>query len=259
MTADLRQSDPIHGFWSTTAHPSVVEVACSLHPDFLCIDAQHGIHISDLTTQTFTTMAYYDLPGLVRVASNHPTDIGRALDLGAEGVMVPMIETVDDARRAVAAITYGSSGSRSYGMQTPRVDPTTDDYQPLCALQIETAQAIENIEEIASVEGVDWLYIGPADLGLGLGGIPAPDVISVFDGTHPLAGQINQAFDAVVVAASNHGKLAGLHCGSGKATLVAQEHGFAVSSVAADLSEVRAGMSRQLDVARSGRGQDSDR
>jgi len=203
-------------------------------------------------------MAHYDVPGLVRVDRNDPSDIGRALDLGAAGVMVPMIETVEDARKAAAAFKYGPGGTRSYGMQTSRVDPLAADYQPICSIQIETSAAIENIDEIAAIDGVDWLYIGPADLGLGIGGIPASDVISVFDGSHPLSGQILEAFQAVVGAAHEHGKLPGLHCASAAATLLAQEHGFTVSSVAADIPELRAGMSRQLQAARSGRGQDPD-
>ena len=142
MTESLRRHRPIHGLWSTTAHPAVVEVASSLKPDFVCLDAQHGSHLSQLTTQTFTTMAYYDVPGLVRVAGNDSSEIGRALDLGAAGVMVPMIETADDAEAAAASCRYGPTGARSYGMQTSRVDPMSSGYKPLCALQIETAAAI---------------------------------------------------------------------------------------------------------------------
>lgn len=235
-----------------------MEAAASLKPDFVCLDTQHGTHLSQLTTQHFTAMALYDVPSLVRVARNNPSDIGRALDLGAAGVVVPMIETADQAEEAVASFKYGSEGSRSYGMQTSRVDPLSTEYAPLCALQIETAAAIANIDDIAAIEGVDWLYIGPADLGLGLGGVPAPDVISVFGGSHPLAGELLDAFSAVVTAATNHGTLAGLHCGSGEATLLAQEHGFTVASVAGDLSEMRSGMNRQLSEVRSGGWQDSD-
>jgi 4-hydroxy-2-oxoheptanedioate aldolase len=258
VTESLRRDSPIHGFWLTNAHPTIVEVTSELKPDFVCLDAQHGTHLSQLTSQAFTTMAQYEVPGLVRVARNDPSDIGRALDLGAAGVMVPMIETADEAGEAVAAFNYGPEGTRSYGMQTSRVDPMSPDYAPICAVQVETAAAVSNIEGIAAVEGVDWLYVGPADLGLGLGGVPAPDVNSVFEREHPLADELLAAFSAVVGAASNYGKLAGLHCGSGEATLLAEEFGFTVASVAGDLGEIRAGLDRQLSVARSSGGQDSD-
>ena len=94
--------------------------------------------------------------------------------------------------------------------------------------------------------------------GIVIEGIPGSDVIAVFEGSHPLADQLQEAFASVVSAASRNGKLAGLHCGSGEATQIAQEHGFSVSTVAADTSEVTAGMSRQLEVARSGLRQDAD-
>lgn len=250
MRNSLRGPGPVHGFWSTTAHPAVIDAASSLAPDFVCIDAQHGTDLSRLSTDTFTTMAYYNVPGLVRVARNESADIGQALDLGAAGVMAPMINTAEEAERAVSAFRYASNGTRSYGMQTIRVDPLAEDYRPICAVQIETAASVDNIDEIASVDGVDWLYIGPADLGLALGGVPAPDVMSVFDGSHPLAAQLLTAFGAVVDAATSHGKLAGLHTSSGRATRTAEEHGFRVASVATDLVEMKIGMADQLRTAR---------
>ena len=251
MRNSLRGRGPIHGFWSTTAHPTVIDAACSLGPDFVCIDAQHGVDLSTLTTDTFTTMAYYDVPGLVRVAGNEPADIGRALDLGAAGVMVPMINTAQEAKQAVAACRYAPRGTRSFGMQTVRVDPLSREYESVCAVQIETAEAITNIMEIAAIDGVDWLYIGPADLTLSMGGTPASDVMSIFDGSHPLATELLTAFEAVVDAAKAHEKLAGLHTNSGQATRTAEELGFRVASVATDLVEMRNGMNDQLKAARN--------
>ncbi len=251
MSDSLRGPGPIHGFWSTTSHPSVIDVACSLGPDFVCLDAQHGTDLSRLTADTFTAMAYYKVPGLVRVAQNDPVDIGRALDLGASGVMVPMIDTAEDAAGAVAACRYAPVGNRSYGMQTSRIDPLAEDYRPICAIQVETAAALENIDEIAAVEGVDWLYIGPADFGLAVGGVPAPDVSKVFDGSHPLATELAAGFRAVIDAATDHDTLAGLHTSSGAATVIAEEHGFRVSCVAADLGAMRAGMDDQLKLVRN--------
>lgn len=251
MSDSLRGPGPLHGLWSTTAHPAVIDVAATLGPDFVCLDAQHGTDLSRLTADIFTTMAYYDVPALVRVAQNDPVDIGRALDLGATGVMVPMIDTGEDAARAVAACRYAPVGTRSYGMQTTRVDPLAGDYRPVCATQIETSAALENIDEIASIDGVDWLYIGPADLGLAVGGVPAPDVTKVFDGSHPLATELGDAFKAVVEAAAAHGKLAGLHTSSGQATVIAEKQGFAVACVAADLAEMRSGMANQLNLVRN--------
>ena len=246
----LRDPGPHLGLWSFTAHPRILEAAGSVGPDFVCVDAQHGTDIAQLTPAIFETLARFDVPGMVRVAAADPTPIGRALDLGAVGVMVPMVETVAQAELAVKACRYGPDGVRSYGMQTTRLDPFAAHYRPICAVQIETAKALDNVDGIAAVEGVDWLYIGPADLGLSLGGVPAPDVLSVFDGSHPLAYELSVAFERVVETANALGILPGLHCGSGEAAAQAIAHGFAVACVTADLTEVQTGLAEQLERAR---------
>jgi 4-hydroxy-2-oxoheptanedioate aldolase len=248
---DLRHGpDPLHGFWSVTANPIVLEAAGSLRPDFVSIDLQHGANFADLSTTTFTALAYYKVPAIVRVATNAATDIGHVLDLGAAGVMVPMVDTPDDAFRASQACRYAPDGTRSYGIKTPRLDPTSPAYQPICAVQIETAAGVDNADAIAATAGVDWLYVGPADLGLSLGGIQAGDILSVFDGSHPLSKTVGTAFEQVVAAARKHGKRAGLHCSSAAAALVAKEHGFTVFSVATDVVEMRTGMDEQLSAVR---------
>jgi len=89
------------------------------------------------------------------------------------------------------------------------------DERPYVVIQVETSAAIADIDAIAGVDGVDALYIGPADLGLGLGGAPAPDVVDVFDGTHPNASVLRTAFDAVVAAGRRHDVVPGLHWGNG--------------------------------------------
>lgn len=249
-TDKLREAGPHHGLWLSTAHPRIVEAAGGAGPDFVCIDAQHGTDLGSLTTSTFDTLARFGIPALVRVPAADPSPIGRALDLGADGVMVPMVESAAQAQVASRACRYGPEGTRSFGMQTDRVDPFATDYRPLCAIQVETTSALADLEAIASVDGVDWLYIGPADLGLSVGGVPAPEVLSVFDGTHPLADQLISAFSALVETAGAHGKLPGLHCGSGAAAIEAMSHGFAVACVTSDLIEVQNGMHQQLRLAR---------
>jgi len=250
MTDRLRGPGPILGLWSVTGDPKLLEVSAALLPDFLVIDTQHGPHLSRISTETFGAIAFYDVPALVRVSGLDPADIGRALDLGAAGIVVPQVNDADDARLAALSCRYAPEGIRSYGMQTPRIDPFEDGYHPLCAVQIETAAAVDNVDAIAAVEGVDWLYVGPADLGLSLGGVPAPDVISIFDGSHPLSASLQTAFTAVVEAARKHGKLAGLHCGSGEAALYLLAHGFEVSAVATDLVSALRGMAQELEAVR---------
>ncbi len=244
----LREKETAYGMWSVTGHPAVVDAAASVGPDFVVIDTQHGVDLGRLDASLFTVLAHYGVAGLVRVPAIHPTPIGRALDLGAAGVIVPLVESEEDAERAVAATRYAPAGKRSYGMQTLRVGAF--EHAPFVAIQIETAAAVGYVDAIAAVDGVDALYIGPADLGLGLGGEPAADVNDVFDGTHPLTDELTAAFSAVVAECRGHGIVAGLHVGNGATAARALEHGFTFASVSADVGLVGTGLANQLKAAR---------
>lgn len=246
----LRHNSPLHGFWTTTAHPGILDVAASTQPDFICVDTQHGMALSTLDTSTFTVLAHYEVPGLVRVESIDPASIGRALDLGADGVVIPLVESAEDARRAASACVHAPKGTRSYGVQTRRLTPLAGQ-PPVCWIQIETRDAMSHLDEIADIDGVDALYIGPADLGLALVGQPVPEVEAVFDNSHPHAGEMRSAFDAVIEACRGVGIPAGLHCGSGAAASVAIDHGFQIAAVGADVTFVGAKLATELGVARS--------
>lgn len=246
----LRQSEALHGFWCTTGDPGVVDTASAARPDFICIDTQHGIDLARVDTSLFATMAHYDVAGLVRVESLELGRIGRALDLGAVGIVVPLVETADEAERAVHATRHAPRGARSYGMQTRRFGPF--DQKPFVAIQVETASSVDDIAAIAAVDGVDALYIGPADLGLGMGGRPAPNVVEVFDGTHPDAESLVAAFAAVVEAAEANNIKPGLHCSNGESASRAAGRGFRMMAVAADLGLIGSGLAASLEAARTG-------
>ncbi len=244
----LRGKHVIHGFWSVTGDQAVVDSAASARPDFIVVDTQHGVDLGRVDGSLFTVMANYGVTGLVRVESIDPGRIGRALDLGAAGIVVPLVESAEDAERAVHATRHAPRGGRSYGMQTRRVDPFDED--SYVVIQVETARAVENIDDIAAVDGVDALYIGPADLGLGLGGDPAPDVDDVFDGTHPNAAALAEVFRAVVAAAESNQIVPGLHTATGRRSARAVEEGFRMTSVAVDLGLIGVGLREQLAAVR---------
>jgi 4-hydroxy-2-oxoheptanedioate aldolase len=124
------------------------------------------------------------------------------------------------------------------------------DERPYVAIQVETADALADIDAIANVTGVDALYIGPADLGLGLGGQAAADVNEVFDGTHPLADELGEAFRAVIASGLANHIVPGLHCGNGATARRAVAEGFAMTSVAVDLGLIGTGLGEQLGEAR---------
>lgn len=133
----LRSEQVVHGFWCITGDPSIVDAAASVGPDFMVIDTQHGIDLGRLDSSLFTLLAHYGVPGLVRVESIDLGRIGRALDLGAAGIVIPLVESAQDAERAVHATRHAPRGGRSYGMQTRRVGPF--DETPYVVLQVETA------------------------------------------------------------------------------------------------------------------------
>ena len=246
----LRGKNILHGFWSITGHQAVIDTAASAGPDFIVVDTQHGVDLGQVDASVFTVLAAYGVSGLVRVESLDLGRIGRALDLGAAGIIVPLVESADDANRAVHATRHASRGGRSYGMQTRRVGPF--DEEPYVVIQIETAASVDDIAAIAAIDGVDALYIGPADLGLGLGGTPAPDVNEVFDGTHDHAAVLSSAFSAVIEAAGDNDVVPGLHCGNGESAGRAVSEGFRMTSVAVDLGLIGTGLREQLDRARNG-------
>lgn len=144
--------------------------------DFIYIDQQHGLTSQDSLTEMLRAIAPSETTPLVRVAQNDSALIGQALDAGAEGVIVPMVNNAAEAALAAQACRYYPQGSRSWGPIRARyglgADPETVNREVLCLVMIETTEALNNVEEIITTPGVDGVYIGPADLGLSLGGQP---------------------------------------------------------------------------------------
>jgi 4-hydroxy-2-oxoheptanedioate aldolase len=177
------------GCWTVLGSPPVVELLSYAGFDYLLLDQEHGF--GDPTTLMSSLQAMAATPnctGIVRVPSNDPNYLKRVLDAGAEGVMVPNVETAEDARNIVAACRYppkgrrgsalGSARASDYGINAPRYKETAAD-ELLIVCQIESPKAVDNIPAIAAVEGVDVLFIGPHDLSgsVGqLGNFKHPDV-----------------------------------------------------------------------------------
>lgn len=168
--------------WLGLGSLPVVEMAVGAGVDAVTLDAQHGVW--DRTTlEAAVGLIRGTATPLVRVAENGPTAIGQALDAGALGVIVPMVETADQARAAVAAAKYPPAGARSAGgirhlTGDFKAYSTTANDAITVAVMIETAQGVENAAEIAAVPGVDMLFIGSTDLAISMGQWPeqGPDV-----------------------------------------------------------------------------------
>ena len=173
-----------HGVWSALDDPVAAEIVGRAGYDLVCVDLQHGFAHLGSVGRLLHALHGTPAAGVVRVAWNAPEQIMRVLDLGAEGVVVPMVNDAAEARRAADACRYAPAGTRSWGPlwgDVRRGFPEADDGDRLatCIVMIETAAGLDNIEEIVRVPGVHAVYVGPNDLALsmGLGRVPLEDSV----------------------------------------------------------------------------------
>jgi len=164
MVLDL--ADGAVGGWLQLPGSVGAELMGSVGFDFLCIDQQHGLIGDDALVPMLQALDATGTPAFVRVRVNEHAVIGRALDRGAAAVVVPLVETADQARAAAAACRYPPDGNRSYGQTrtTFRQRP-----EPRCIVMIETMAGVEALPDIVAVDGVDGVFIGPSDLALSAG------------------------------------------------------------------------------------------
>src|SRR3954470_13054366 len=163
---DLRRrwsdGQPCHGLWSLLPGAVTSEVLARTGADFVVVDLQHGaVTEADLPGVAAAITAAGSVP-LVRTRSPLFADVGRPLDLGACGVIVPNVRDADHAREVVAASRYAPAGGRSIGRLSGGVD------QPLVVVMVETATALDDLDAILTVQGLDGVYVGPGDLSLSL-------------------------------------------------------------------------------------------
>jgi 4-hydroxy-2-oxoheptanedioate aldolase len=235
----LRGGERTVGYWMLSDNPQAVERIAAAGDgaagyDYVCFDAQHGLLDYRALRDGLTALDACGCPGLVRVQDNQQFFIGQALDAGAAGVIVPMVNTADDARDAVAACRYPPTGRRSFGpvraeLRMPTT-PAEADAAVLCLPMIETAEGLANVEAIAATPGVDGLYIGPSDLRLGIGGASPDDPA--------LDGAFADALDRIRAAAAAAGVVVGIHCPSGSVAARRFAAGFTWVSIASDLTHL---------------------
>ncbi|MGW4335931.1 HpcH/HpaI aldolase family protein [Rhodococcus koreensis] len=191
---------PSLGVWSVVGSPVVAEMAGRAGLDWVLLDRQHGpVSEHDLLT-CIQAVEVGGSVAMVRVGANDPRLIMRALDLGADGVVVPLVSSASEAAAAVSAVRYPPAGSRSFGPVRRYYDAEGQPAAPLCLAMIETRAGLEAIDEIAATPGLDGLFVGPVDLALDLGfGMPDPEDCAV----------LIEPVHRVVQAAERHGVIAG--------------------------------------------------
>lgn len=162
------------GVWSGLDDAVAIEIVARSGFDFVVIDLQHGFATMASAPALMNALEHTPAIPVVRVPWNTPDLIMRALDLGACGVIVPLVSSAPEARAAADACRYAPAGNRSWGplWTNPRrrlTDVAEGDAKATCIVMIETKEALANLEEIVRVEGVHAVYVGPNDLALSLG------------------------------------------------------------------------------------------
>jgi 4-hydroxy-2-oxoheptanedioate aldolase len=172
----LLAGEQLIGFWSMLAHSGVLEVATQTAFDWVLIDTEHSPNELPMVQDQLRCVAQSGIPALVRPSLNDRAVIKRLLDVGAQTLVIPMVDSVEDAERAVSAVRYPPRGQRGVSLATRAnlygkdADYLREADQRVClVVQIETVGALENLEAIAAVEGVDALFVGPSDLAAALG------------------------------------------------------------------------------------------
>lgn len=198
----LRALEPVSGAWVTVGHPVVAELLAQQDFDFLVLDGEHtenGIE-SIAAMVRAVDAADGDTEALVRVSAPDPIEIKRVLDLGPSGVIVPQVETAEEAADMVAAASYPPDGYRGVaGTRPSGYGASLDEYysrantDTLVLAQIETEDAVEHVGDIAAVDGLDGLFIGPADLSARLGVFGEFDSDTFRDAVAEVAAAANDA------------------------------------------------------------------
>jgi 4-hydroxy-2-oxoheptanedioate aldolase len=189
----LREGRKSFGVWLSTGNSITAEVLALAGYDFVLIDNEHGPATLPQTLVQLQAISATPAAGIVRVPWNDPVYLKRALDIGAEGVMIPAIDTPEQAEQAVRACRYPPLGFRgsayqvvrgaNYGIGAPDY-PKTAAENLVVICQVESKRAVENVEAIAAVDGIDVLFVGPNDLAgtVGrFGEIGHPDVLALID------------------------------------------------------------------------------
>ena len=221
--------DTAFGCWLKVPSSVTAEVAALSGFDYVCIDMQHGFSDRNDLIPMLQAVQPHSPRAIVRVPSNEPSVIGWALDAGATGVIVPLENSAEEAEKAVRACLYPSRGNRSMGPTRAErvfgeeyVQGVGDSIQ--CLPMIETLDALNNLESILSVDGVDSIYVGPSDLSVNLG-LPK--------GNNDGNPKFDEALEKILSSCEKHGVVPGIHANSSLAD-IRQQQGFRILTVVED-------------------------
>ena len=234
--------------WLTVPSSFAAETMAHQGWDTLTIDMQHGMIDDAALVPMLQAISTTDTVPIVRVPWLEPGILMRALDAGAYGVICPMVNSREDAQKLVAYTHYPPRGTRSFGPLRAVLYAGLDYVQHandtiVTFAMIETAEALDNLDDILSVEGLDAIYIGPSDLSLALGCTPT------FDDLEPKAFE---AVEHILARAKAHGVVAGIHNGTPEAALKRIAKGFQFVTISSDARLMADGAQQVISAMRAG-------
>lgn len=237
-----RSGRPMYGGWALLPSPLTAEILGHTGFDWACVDGQHGAMGVDTMLAMLQVLTLTGTPTFVRPPTDDPGLIMKVLDAGAVGVIVPMVNTAEQAAAAAAACRYPPRGVRSMGpsriqLLEPGYDPATGDRIALCVPMIETLEGVENAEEIAAVPGVDGIFVGPGDLSLA-GGYP-PSLTTAADDHVARVMRVLQACERA-------GVMPGTYSGDAAVTTRWRDAGFRMLALLSDAHLLTAAQRRLL-------------
>ena len=246
LKAAWADDTPTIGMWVSLPDTAAAETLGGLGYDYLNVDLQHGLVDYQQSVEVLRALRSADATLTARVPWNEPGIIGKMLDAGVLGVIVPMVNSAAEAQAAVHACRYPPLGGRSHGpiragaIYGPDYATTAND-EVACIPMIETAQALAALDEILDTPGIDAVYVGPADLSRSLGLAP---------GNNDGEPAFDDALAAVVSACRARGITAGIHA-TPKLAARRIEQGFRMVTATSDLLSLRAGAVDGLKMARN--------
>ncbi len=242
----LRGGEATFGTFLGTASPVAAEICAAGGVDWVLLDLEHGSGGEEQVLGVVPAAASFGVPTLVRAETTERIRAGRLLDLGAVGVMFPRIDGPADAADAVRHLRYPPDGDRGvatynrmcrYGLDRGALDRVAD--VVLGIIQIETRAAVESVEAIAALDGVDVLFVGPQDLSYALG-VPGDRTAPVFV----------EALDRVLKAARAEGKAAGLLVPDGAPAARLADEGWQFLAIGSDGVLLAAAVTNEMQAAR---------
>jgi 4-hydroxy-2-oxoheptanedioate aldolase len=243
----LAAGEPSIGTWLSLPSPEAAEYVSRVGFDWLVVDAEHNpVDIRTLAAM-FAAMANSATAPMVRIPWNAPEHFKRVLDAGAWGVVVPMVNSREEAERAVDACRYVPQGGRSVGGGRHALSFGTDastyfnnaNDEVLLVLQIEHIDGVNNADEILSVPGVDACFIGPNDLAASMGlGLGVP-----LESDHP---ELSAAIAQIREACVRHGVAPGVHCSHADGVNQRIAEGFRFCAMASELRYTLVGLGNDL-------------